>query len=138
MILGNPHFSLTIPLLLILMLFIAYSLIPIPLSFKIGLWELCSKFPSLFYSNFFSKSLHFAQFYSFYAVSITIPYLQFKLPIKVSYLMLVEPLKVLISLSLMLSLSVLNPEWETSSLSSSHSTCTITFMAACFFRIANI
>ena len=55
----------------------------------------------------------------FYAApSITIPYLQLKLPTKVSYLMLVEPLKVLISLSL----SVLYPEWETSSLSSSHST----------------
>ncbi len=26
---------------------------------------LCSKFPSLFYSKFLSKSLHYAQFYSF-------------------------------------------------------------------------
>ena len=54
-----------------------------------------------------SKS-HYAQFYSFYAASITIPYYNLnKLPIKVSYLMLVEPLKVLILLPLM---SVLNPE----------------------------
>ena len=38
------------------------------------------KFPSLFYSEFLSKSLHYAQFYSFYAApSIIIPYLQFKL-----------------------------------------------------------
>ena len=47
---------------------------------KIGLWELCSKFLSLFYSEFLSKSLHYAQFCSFYAApSIIIPYLQFKL-----------------------------------------------------------
>ena len=40
-----------------------------------GLWELCSEFPSLFYSKFLAKSLHYAQFYSFYTVaSITIPY----------------------------------------------------------------
>ena len=75
-----------------------------------SLWELCSKFSSLFYSNVLSKSLHYAQFYTFYAAySITIPYLQFKLPIKVSclsYLTLLETLKVLISLSL----SVLNLE----------------------------
>ena len=59
--------------------------------------ESCSKSPSLFYSKFLSKSLHYVQLYSFYAVSsITIPYLQFKLPIKISYLSyltLVEPLK---------------------------------------------
>ena len=46
----------------------------------------------------FRISLRYARFYCFYAVfSITIPYLQFKLPIKVSYLsylMLVEPLKI--------------------------------------------
>ena len=63
-------------------------------SYTVDLWELCSKFPSLFYSKFLSKSLHYAQFYSFYAApSITIP---LKLPIKVSYLSyltLVEPLK---------------------------------------------
>ena len=40
------------------------------------------KFPSLFYSEFLSKSLHYAQLYS---SPITIPYLQFKIPIKVSY-----------------------------------------------------
>ena len=55
---------------------------------------------SLFYSEFLTKSLHYAQFYSFYAVSIVIPFLQFKLPVKVSYLTLVQQLKVLISLSL--------------------------------------
>ena len=33
----------------------------------LGLWELCSKFLSLFYSEFLLKSLHYAQFYSFYA-----------------------------------------------------------------------
>ena len=31
------------------------------------MWELCSKFLSLFYSEFLLKSLHNAQFYSFYA-----------------------------------------------------------------------
>ena len=30
----------------------------------LGLWELCSKFLSLFYSEFPLKSLHYAQFYS--------------------------------------------------------------------------
>ena len=34
---------------------------------KIGLWELYSKFLSLFYSEFLLQSLHYAQFYSFYA-----------------------------------------------------------------------
>ena len=57
--------------------------------------------------------LHYAQLY-FYAVSfITIPYLQFKLSIKVSYfsyLMLVETLKSTHFISLMLSLSVMNTE----------------------------
>ena len=63
----------------------------------------------------FQISLHYAQFYHFYAASsITIPYLQFKLPIKISdlsYLMLVKPLKIkaLISLSLMLH-CFLNPK----------------------------
>ena len=33
----------------------------------VSLWELCSKFLSLFYSEFLLQSLHFAQFYSFYA-----------------------------------------------------------------------
>ena len=41
----------------------------------VGLWELCSKFPSLFYFEFLSEFLHYAQFYSFYAApSIIIPY----------------------------------------------------------------
>ena len=35
--------------------------------FILGLWELCSKFLSLFYSEFLLKSLHYAQLYSFYA-----------------------------------------------------------------------
>ena len=49
---------------------------------SVGLWESCSKYPSLFYSEFLSKFLHYAQFYSFYAApSIIIPYLQFKLSI---------------------------------------------------------
>ena len=44
------------------------------------------KFCLLYYSEFLSKFLDYAQFYSFYAaISITIPYLLFKLPIKVSY-----------------------------------------------------
>ena len=34
---------------------------------SLGLWELCSKSLSLFYSEFLLKSLHYAQFYSFYA-----------------------------------------------------------------------
>ena len=34
---------------------------------KIDLWELYSKFLSLFYSEFLLKSLHYALFYSFYA-----------------------------------------------------------------------
>ena len=43
---------------------------------ELGLWELCSKFLSLFYSEFLLKSLHYAQFYSFYAPdSIIIPHL---------------------------------------------------------------
>ena len=43
---------------------------------KVGLWELYSKFLSLFYSEFLLKSLHYAQFYSFYAPdSIIIPHL---------------------------------------------------------------
>ena len=78
------------------------------------------------------KSLHCVQFYSLYATSsIIIPYLQFKLPIKVSYLMLAEPLKVLISLLLMLSLSVLNPEWKSSLFSSSHSIASYIFYIFC-------
>ena len=28
--------------------------------FALGLWELCFKFPSLFYSGFLSKFLHYA------------------------------------------------------------------------------
>ena len=32
----------------------------------VGLWELCSKFLSLLYSEFLLKSLHYAQFHSFY------------------------------------------------------------------------
>ena len=65
----------------------------------ISLWELHSKFPSLLYSEILSKSLHYAQFYSFYAApTIIIPLnfifmlslfpiykIQFKLP---SYLIL--------------------------------------------------
>ena len=44
----------------------------------VGLWELCSKFPSLLYSKFLSISLYYVH-YSFYAApSIIIPYLQFK------------------------------------------------------------
>ena len=31
---------------------------------SLGLWELCSKFLSLFYFEFPLKSLHYAQFYS--------------------------------------------------------------------------
>ena len=64
-------------------------------SILLGVWKLCSKFPSLFNPEFLSKSLHYAQFYSVYtASSITIPHLQFKLPIIVSYVsLLVEPLK---------------------------------------------
>ena len=38
----------------------------------IGLWELYSKFLSLFYSEFLLKSLHYAQFYSFYAYDFII------------------------------------------------------------------
>ena len=33
----------------------------------LGLWELCSKFLSLFYSEFLLKIHHYARFYSFYA-----------------------------------------------------------------------
>ena len=33
----------------------------------LGLWELCSKFPSLFYSEFLLEIHHYAHFYSFYA-----------------------------------------------------------------------
>ena len=44
----------------------------------VGLWELCSKLRSLFYSEFLSNSLHYAQFCSFYAApTIIIPHLQF-------------------------------------------------------------
>ena len=43
---------------------------------RVGLWELCSKFPSLFYSEFLLKFHHYAHFYSFYAShSIFIPQL---------------------------------------------------------------
>ena len=38
----------------------------------VALWELCSKFLSLFYSEFLSESLHYAQFYSFYAYDFII------------------------------------------------------------------
>ena len=34
---------------------------------RVGLWELCSKFPSLFYSEFLLEIHHYAHFYSFYA-----------------------------------------------------------------------
>ena len=83
----------------------------------VELWESCSKLPSLFYSEFLSKSLHYAQSLLIFLCCFFFhwSFLQFTLPIKVSYLI---PQKVLISLSLMLSLSVLNPEWEASSLSS--------------------
>ena len=69
----------------------------------------CGKYTTIFlhYSiPNISQTLHYAQFHSFYAASsIIIPYLQFKLPIKVSYLSyltLAEPLKkyVIISLSI--------------------------------------
>ena len=33
----------------------------------VGLWELCSKFPSLFYSEFLLEIHRYAHFYSFYA-----------------------------------------------------------------------
>ena len=49
-------------------------LIILPIMLCLGLWELCSKFPSLFYSEFLLKYHHYAQFYSFYASdSIIIP-----------------------------------------------------------------
>ena len=59
---------------------------------SIDLWELCSEFPSLFYSEFLSKSCHYAQFYyiNYYASSIIIPYLQFTYT---AIYILVEPLK---------------------------------------------
>ena len=43
----------------------------------VGLWELCSKFLSLFYSEFLPKFHQYAYFYSFYASDfIIIPQLQ--------------------------------------------------------------
>ena len=39
---------------------------------QLGLWELCSKFLSLFYFEFFIKCLHYEQFYSFYAYDFII------------------------------------------------------------------
>ena len=85
----------------------------------LGLWELCSKFPSIIYSEFLSKSLHYFNFIllcsSFYHYSLH-TYLQFKVLIN-NNLIIFELLEVLISHSLMLSLSVLNPKWK----------------AACFF-----
>ena len=54
---------------------------------KAGLWELCSKFLSLFYSEFLLKSLHYAQFYSFHAYDfIIILHLKSKLLIIFSYI----------------------------------------------------
>ena len=104
-----------------------------------GMVVAISRFLLLFYSEFLSKSFHYAQFYSFCAAaSITIPYLQFKLPIKVSYfsyLMLVEQLNVLISLSLMSSLSVLIPKWETSLLFSSQSSSLLFYIICKIFLI---
>ena len=38
----------------------------------IGLWELCSKFLSLFYSKFLLKYLHYVHLYSFYAYDFII------------------------------------------------------------------
>ena len=74
------------------------KVIPTASAIMTGLVGIMLKFPSLFYFKLLLKYLHYAQFYSFYASSITIPYLQLKLPIKVNYLsylmlMLVEPLK---------------------------------------------
>ena len=39
---------------------------------ELDLWELCSKFLSLFFSEFLLKSIHYAQFYSFYAYDFII------------------------------------------------------------------
>ena len=68
----------------------------------LGLWELCSKFSALFYSEFLFIMLNFSILFfyaassiAFYAASsIAIPYLQFELPIKLSYFTytLVKPL----------------------------------------------
>ena len=45
--------------------------------YLVGLWELCSKFLSLFYSEFLPKFHQYAYFYSFYASDfIIIPQLQ--------------------------------------------------------------
>ena len=41
----------------------------------LGLWKLCSKFLSLFYSEFLLKYLHYAQFYSFMLLILSLFYI---------------------------------------------------------------
>ena len=100
------------------------NVIPTASAIMTGLVGIMLKFPSLFYFKLLLKSLHYAQFYSFCASSITIPYLQLKLPITVNYLshlilMLVEPLKSTY-FTFINAFIVLNPEWEIALLSFSH------------------
>ena len=79
---------------------------------SLGSWVLCSKFPSLFYSEFLFIELNFTPF-----MLLLFPICNLNYRLKVCYLMLFEPLKsthfTFIN-AVMLSLSVCNPEWEAS------------------------
>ena len=41
----------------------------------LGLWKLCSKYLSIFYSEFLLKYLHYAQFYSFMLLILSLFYI---------------------------------------------------------------
>ena len=107
--------------------------------------KLCFTFPLLFYSKFPSRSLHYIQLYFHATTSIITPYtyLQFSYitnqQYKLFYSYIPELLKVLNSLSLMISLSVLNPECmvSISAFFFTHAQHHYHFMAVCFFRITN-